>query len=631
MRTLQAVVAAPTLGVLVVGIGLGLAWAAGAGRAEHPVPDVAAAPAQVCARHSLYAPLASTRLRVPYATARPGQALPPCAPTAPATPQATAVTATAATPGTDPAPTATADMTTGTPGQPPFTETPGGPPPATGSPPATATSVPPQAGDLFGVQVFEADLEAIRHGRLDGAGASWVRARVLWAAVEPRDTDPPTRNWTMSDAVVGAAAQRGLKIVLNVYHNPDWAASTVCGPVDRVPLERFEAFVRDVVERYDGDGVNDAPGSPRVDHYEFYNEPDFDREARAAHPEFGDPVDGYGGCFGPQAGAYADVLRTAHRATKSVDPSAGVVFGAVAYDRFYDNDAFTPRGPFRYGFVRDVLRSSHERYGQEPGWPFFDWMAFHNYNDFRNNWDGADGRAPEIIGKAAHLRSNQLVAPGLFDLSAMPLVNTEVGLASGPSDAWTERSETYQAAYVGQVFSRAMAAGLGLAVWYTAQDYASGACDNPYDWLAVGLLRSTWVAERAAACTPSPLPGYEVTEPHQPKLAHRAYAAAAAVLGAATYDRRLTVAETGAFVIEAHRVTLADGRAALVAFTDHGDRLGRRGAINVAADLTVGPVNLPGWTGRARVTSYLGEAVAVGGPTVTVPLTFAPTYIEVLP
>jgi hypothetical protein len=91
------------------------------------------------------------------------------------------------------------------------------------------------------------------------------------------------------------------------------------------------------------------------------------------------------------------------------------------------------------------------------------------------------------------------------------------------------------------------------------------------------------------------------------------------------------VADTGSFAIEAHRVRLASGRSALVAFTDNGDRLGKRGATNVSADLTVGPGLLPGWTGRVRITATDGTTTTASGSTVTVPLTYAPTYVEVLP
>jgi len=493
----------------------------------------------------------------------------------------------------------------------------------------TATNRPPTKG-VFGVQVFEADVEPIHGGLLNSAGARWARAHVLWAAVEPRDTTPRTRNWAMSDSLIGVTAARGLELIVTIYKNPDWAATTSCGPVDRVPLARYAEFVRDTVERYDGDGIDDAPGHPRVTHWEISNEPDFDRDVRLANPDLPDPVDGYGGCFGQDPAAYADLLRAAYGAVKDADPRAMVMFGAVAYDRFADHPQFLPKGPFRYEFVSDVLGELARDHLDEPRFPFFDGIGFHNYNDFRHHWDGEVGQYPEIIGKAKHLRDNQLVAPGLYDLRGVPLTCTEAGIASAPSDPYTARSESYQAAYVGQVMVRSMAAGLEMTIWYTMQDNATGECDDPWSWLTVGLLRSQWVADRAAQCDPNPLPGYAPDEPHQPKAAHAAFRTASDILSDAQYDRQLTAQETGAVEIEAHRVTMPGGVSAIVAFTDNGERLGRIGAPVIVKPFSVDADLLPGWTGRVLVVDYLGRERLETGDSVTVELTLEPTYLLVV-
>jgi hypothetical protein len=484
---------------------------------------------------------------------------------------------------------------------------------------------------IFGVQVYEADLEPIASGQLNIANVTWARARALWAAIEPDDTTPRTRRWVMTDSVLALLAERGIRPIVVAYEHPEWAAGTPCGRVDRVPLARYAEFVTALVERYDGDGVEDAPGSPRVEYWEILNEPDFDRSALAAHPEFGDPAYGYGGCLGSDPLGYAELLRAAYLAAKAADPRAKVVFGAVAYDRFIDHTAFQPRGPFRYNFTRDVLINLHRAHGTEPDWPFFDAFAFHSYNDYRNNWDGPAGRDPELVGKVKHLRANQLVVPGVYDLSSIPLISTEVGLPSAPSDTFTLRSETYQAAYAGQAMMRALAANLHIAVWFTTQDFATGECANPWKWLAYGLLRSKWVADEAAKCTVSPLPGYGVERSYEAKSALTAFATLARLFGGVRYDRQLTVAETGSVEVEAHRVILPNGRAALVAFTDHGERLGKRNQPDPQRDLVVGADVLPGWTGRVSIVDYQGHTRLESGARVTVPLTFAPTYILVEP
>lgn len=516
--------------------------------------------------------------------------------------------------------TATVALGTATPTTPAATAT-ASPSP---TPPPTPTATPTPLGGLFGVQAYQGDLAPLWDGTLTGAGISWVRLEAFWRVIEPADAPPAAYDWAALDQMLAGASRGRLTPLVVVYTKPEWAASRACGPVDRVPWDRYGDFVRDLVERYDGDGLADAPGLPRVKHWEIGNEPDFDLTRADDEPD-------YGSCYGDDPAGYGDELRTAYVAAKAADPEAQVVFGAVAYDRFYDRPDFSPPGPFRYSFVRDVVAALQRDHGGEPGWPFFDVVGFHNYNDFRANWDGPDGRDPEIIGKAKHLRSNQLVAPGRFDLSATPLLASEMGIAAGPSDAFTERNEDYQAAYVGQVMIRSAAVGLRAAIWYTAADRNTGACNRPYDWLAHGLLRTRFVAERVARCDPPPLPGYAASAPFEAKPALTAFRVMGELLSRATYGRQLTAVELGTYDVEAHLFTLASGRAALVVFGDTGDRLGRKGVVNPAHPVDIGPAHLPGWTGRVRVIDHLGYAEVESGATVRVTTSFAPKYVVVEP
>lgn len=552
--------------------------------------------------------------------------------TASSTASTTATTGASATAGAIASPTATAGVGTPSPtatgGTASVTATPSGSPAASATPRPSPSPTATRPANLLGVQAFEADFTALSRGLADQAGAGWLRTRALWAGIEPTDSSPRRREWGMSDSMISLAAARGLRPVVVVYTAPEWAAGRRCGPVDKVPLARYQEFIQALVERYDGDGAADAPGSPVVRYWEIGNEPDLAESVRGAED--------YGSCFGDEPAVYAAHLRAAWLGARAADPQARVIFGPVAYDRFHNGPAgFGPAGPFNYGFVRETLEALYDAHGQEAGWPFFDLMAFHNYNDFRNNWDGADGEQPEIIGKAAHLRAQQLVLPGKFDLSAMPLFVSEVGLPSGPSDSWTERSEANQAAYVGQVTARAAAAGVQGAVWYTLTDLlpdpARPNCADPYFWLTHGLLRSRQVALAAQACPSSPLPGYAAAADFEPKPAYQALAVANRKINGAAFERRLDLALTDNADIEAYRYRRDDGAALIIAFTDHGERLGRRDWPDRRADLQVGPALLPGWTGRLRVTDHLGLDRVLEGATVTVTLDHRPLYLEVAP
>jgi hypothetical protein len=262
-------------------------------------------------------------------------------------------------------------------------------------------------------------------------------------------------------------------------------------------------------------------------------------------------------------------------------------------------------------------------------------MALHSYNDFRDNWDGPAGLDPELVGKVKHFRANQLAAAGLPDLSALPLLASEVSLASGPPNRYIQRTEDYQSAYIGRVLSRSLAAGLQAAIWYVAEDYPGTDCANPDAWQLFGLLRAPAVATQAAACATNPLPGYRPAAAHEPKPAFTAFKTGAGLLAGARYGRQLTGSETGSAEVEAHKVLLANGHAALVAFTDHGAPLGKitggRPVADVEHDLVVGPALLDGWTGKLRIVDALGVARVESGATVTVHLTYRPQYLIVEP
>ena len=126
---------------------------------------------------------------------------------------------------------------------------------------------------VFGVQVSE--LRFRDTALIDQSvevGAAWYRTFFYWDEVEPVRTSPPTYDWRHYDGIVTHASEHGLRIIAEMSGNPTWAADVPGGPVyDYGTLSEFMAAA---VERYDGDGVADAPGSPIIRFWEMYNEPD---------------------------------------------------------------------------------------------------------------------------------------------------------------------------------------------------------------------------------------------------------------------------------------------------------------------------------------------------------------------
>ena len=122
----------------------------------------------------------------------------------------------------------------------------------------------PRTDSGIGVQVFEAEVETDALEQLRGAGVSWSRTRALWKLIEPAETTPPTYDLTVTDWLFGDTTAAGFRNVASVYANPPWAAATECGPVFDGKIDRYAALWTALVERYDGDGVDDAPNGAMV-------------------------------------------------------------------------------------------------------------------------------------------------------------------------------------------------------------------------------------------------------------------------------------------------------------------------------------------------------------------------------
>lgn len=472
------------------------------------------------------------------------------------------------------------------------------------------------------MQVFGEDLDPEVVDRVAATSVKLVRMPIQWWYIEPVDVSPSTYAWNGLDGVVARLSGAGLSPMAVLYGRPPWAATTDCGPVDKVPLSRYAAYIGALVERYDGDGFLDAP-SGTIRHWEIENEPDFDLAHAGGAPD-------HGSCFGGAAAAdYGRLLRVAYLAAKAADPGATIYFGGVAYERFHNKAGYSPAGPFDYAFTRNALGWLHANHGDDAGWPFFDRLSVHVYNDYRNNWDGAQPYRQELRAKLDHFRANQLLVDGSYDLRASALAITEASIPSLPGDAYTDRSEALQAAYPGQLLARAMAERVTALTWFIAEDRFTGACGSPYDWIAVGLLRSMAVFDAARACGDgNPIPTYRVDEDHEPKPAYTAFRVAHAQLGGTIYAGELGPALTESNQIEAYRVYRPGLGYRIVAFTDNGERIGRIGSPPIARFMVFDADVLPGWTGAVRVTDHLGNVTHHVGSSIGVVIRQEPVYVE---
>lgn len=308
---------------------------------------------------------------------------------------------------------------------------------------------------IFGVQMYNDSRPQSRYYKdLMATGATWLRVAVNWNDVEPSNTFPGAYAWHRADAPLAAAERKGtngVRVIGTIETAPAWARldpGRPDGPINPAYMTDFKEFVGAIVERYDGDGNQDAPGSPIVDYWEFYNEPDR-------------RLDTYDGRWGQHPQAYAQMLAAIYPVVKSANPRGQVVFGGLAYDFFEDQG-----GPFIRSFLDDVLAAGGANY--------FDIFNFHTYPAFAQNWlsPGNTAGGAGLYEKTKYLR-DKLLAAGVNK----PFIVTEAGWHSNDLPH-QPGSDEIQARYVAQLFTQSLAADLDIMIWWMLYDPGEGAGDN---------------------------------------------------------------------------------------------------------------------------------------------------------
>ncbi|RME49064.1 MAG: hypothetical protein D6791_01700 [Chloroflexi bacterium] len=450
-----------------------------------------------------------------------------------------------------------------------------------------------------GVQMFEEWGDPLIVDRAVSAGVRWVRLYVHWGWVEPQNTTPENFDWTGVDRMVLAIQAAGLVPIFTVQGPPPWAAAVACGPVDVEDLGEFAEFMKSLVERYDGDGVGDMPGlTTAVKYYELYNEPDYDQ------------VDGApGGCWGGtdvngnglnDQVEYANLLKAAYPAVKAADPGSRLVFGSVAHEIFVG-------GHFNIDFVDLVLNALAQDPAAAANNYYFDILGFHQFDAFRDTWDGTLPYDQGILGKITHLRE-LLNSHGL----SKPLLSTEIGLqVTGPPDLLPEVKEEAQARHLVHAYVRGLVGGLEVIIWYTV-------IDRPNE-LQYGLFDNLG----------NPRPAYTALQVLSQQLV-------APTGEPATYEGQLSPTQTGSKFVQGYRFRMPDGTRKLVLWTDTGTKIKAQAdtPATMCIDRNDLGVTAGEWTGRLRVTDQYGNETIVGragDPCVIYTIQQAAIYVEVAP
>jgi hypothetical protein len=241
----------------------------------------------------------------------------------------------------------------------------------------TTTAAQPASISFFGMNTYFTGLERNRRDGATGVnaliaegrtlGVAWGREEMSWGNLERNGKGQ--WSWNPFDERIRTAAEAGYGLIGMLLTTPAWARVPDCeARINRYAAagvttqdywcppanpQDFADYVRTVVERYDGDGVNDAPGSPRIAVWQIGNEPN----AWETWP--GSPAE------------FADMALAGYAAAKAADPTAIVAMGGLyVFDGAWDDGIGH----------QDGLRFLDQALAARPAlWGAFDALAIHPY------------------------------------------------------------------------------------------------------------------------------------------------------------------------------------------------------------------------------------------------------------
>ena len=215
----------------------------------------------------------------------------------------------------------------------PITEEPDIPPAVTTTPPPTPTTIidddfEPTLANHFGFMPAFLDFP----GAIESGGA-YDRPHFelfQWGMIE---REPGLFDFFETDRYIREAQSYGMHILANIQPFARWDQEQChqdLTPPDQpgdprfvvtkgkpCDMEAYQEFVTGLVERYDGDGIDDMSGLTfPIKHWEVMNEPEFST---------GDLI-----FFQGDAADYYDILKATYEAVKAADPDGFVVQGGMA-------------------------------------------------------------------------------------------------------------------------------------------------------------------------------------------------------------------------------------------------------------------------------------------------------------
>jgi hypothetical protein len=268
--------------------------------------------------------------------------------------------------------------------------------------------------------------------------AFWVRragrSGLVWDLIEFR---PGEFDWSRMDQSALNATKAGIYSVYTVKP----VSKSYGAEIGYLPsnMDAYLRFLKKSVERYDGDGKDDAPGSPIINYWQIENEVDTSLYWKDT-PE-----------------NYARLLMRSYEAIKQVNPNAKVLIAGMSYPDGLEN--------FYVPVFREIDRES------VPGKKYFDIMDFHWVRD---PVTGSYRKQSSKLGKTFEMKDivrdmrRELENIGYRDI---PIWITEMSDHTGCDANLPCQSEKGQAVSLAKRYTLSLSNGISKIFWVSLTEW----------------------------------------------------------------------------------------------------------------------------------------------------------------
>jgi hypothetical protein len=289
------------------------------------------------------------------------------------------------------------------------------------------------------------------------AGAKWVRYAgaegLVWDLVEKT---PGQYDWSKNDYLISEAQKAGLNVIVvvntfNKSDQPDVKMVNGAIPYGKPKnMENYLKFLQTAVERYDGDGVTDAPGSPVINSWEIENEVD--------SPIFWKDT--------PEN--YAQLLKESYKTIKKTNPNAQVSMAGMS-----DPNDTTKSLDFYFRVLAELDKKK-----DNPSAKYFNLAGLHLYNFSNNQLD-----REKVLMKAF----KETLSKYGYNV---PIWLTETGDYSGKPMRPPLKSEKVQAENLLKIYISSLSQNIGKIFWVTLTEWHKYAGLDNSVWDNVGLINN---------------------------------------------------------------------------------------------------------------------------------------------